>query len=837
MDRIRTLLLARTHVVVMDPDLVASASTRPSRDTDAEKLELELAQLGYVLSLDLATMIRRLPHQTMQDLRGWMFDTLAKQLGAHRPHVPMFAAEGTPYMRRIASWLNSRPHQPCPWCGETKAVGALDPCGHLVCRPCWQTAALTGCPICHRRIALGDPFFKLPPSDARVAQHSGALTLLNLGFDLLGFARERFERLLARVTPLSPSDRDEVEAVIDTIGPKAATWLPAHIPIKETMALAVARLWLISPNRGAMMRETAAHVTTATDVLRVAAVLMGGNAGLVEPMRLRSIDRAMRRAVLEALEHMPLENVVEDMRRYRRLWLRIGERLHPFELASKLPNTTFAFAALRGTNLATASFGAKLRDHAVRVPFAIVEDDRIKPVAWAGPIEDALRAGNPRSALVRLTHRSGELLRRADHLVRVAQVRQLDALQTVIKAIELAAVKGPPAAMLTLASHIARRRRSWPRRVFLPRGDVLHAWGTQDARLPLRGDAIAVIVGAIRRQLVARAEQRRQFARAIIDRSLGDLMLPIHERTAARAKLAWPRGSELGLPPGHLLRLFLHWEQPADATVDLDLAVELFDENWRHVATCDGERRVVGDRAAVHGGDLSDAPPPFGSSELLDLHFEKLTQLGAKHLVVVVVNESAVPFERLPHGFAGIMLAPSEAQPFDPRAVAQRFDLRGRSHVLVPLTIDLNERRMRWVDVHIRDRRALRRATLAHLARDFADLAAVGARPTLWDIACIHATARANVIYVRERDGSFTMFRRRDNETKVARLGRLMSGGSDDGKLAVIPKADAPTWFALETGMQLPLGSTGYVLDARDLPPDVERLAAGDLVAELGRSE
>jgi hypothetical protein len=49
MDRIRTLLLARTNVVVMDPDLVASASTRPSRDADVEKFEDELAQLGYVM--------------------------------------------------------------------------------------------------------------------------------------------------------------------------------------------------------------------------------------------------------------------------------------------------------------------------------------------------------------------------------------------------------------------------------------------------------------------------------------------------------------------------------------------------------------------------------------------------------------------------------------------------------------------------------------------------------------------------------------------------------------------------------------------------------------------
>jgi hypothetical protein len=846
MDRIRTLLLARTNVVVMDPDLVASAATRPSRDQDAEKLEDELVQLGYVMSLDLASMLRRLPYQTMQEMRGWILGTLAAQLGTHRPHVPLFRTfpSGVPantqtlYLKRILSWLLTKPEQPCPWCAQIKTVGALDPCGHLVCRSCWDSASFAGCPICHRRIAAPDPFVPTPQEGDRVGQHAGALTLLDLGFDLIGIARQRFARLLGRVTPLSPDDRIEVETVIDTIGPKAVSWLPERIHVKETMALAVARLVLISPNRAAMMRDLGGQVRTATDVLRIAAVLMGGNAELVEPMRLRSIDRGLRRALLEALERLPLESVVEDMMRRPGLWKRVGERLHPFEHATKLPNTALAFAIVRGTDLGRASFGAMLREHAVRQPFLIVEDDRVRAVAWAGPIEEALRRGNPRSALVRLTHRPGELLRRADHLVRLAQTRQLDALQTILKAVELAAAKGPPATMLTLASHIARRARPWQRRVFFPKGDVLRAWSAPDRRTQLRGDAIATIAGTMRRQLLARAETRRQFPRAVIDRALVDLVVPINERTVSRAKIAWPRGSEIAIPDGQTLRLFLHWEEPASERVDLDLSVALFDADWRHVGTCDFTNLVVGDGAATHSGDLTNAPPPLGASEFVDLHLERLAMLGARHLVMVVFSYNDVPFEKLPHGFAGLMHAPGAGQHFDARAVMQRFDLRGASVINVPLAIDLAERRLRWLDVHIRGRGELHqvggyRAALAHIGRDFADLIGTQARPTLWDLACIHAAARGNVIYVRERDGSLTTYRRRDNESSALRLSRLLSASSDDGKVPSIPVAQAPTWFALVRGMPMPKGSAGYVLDRNALGSDVEILNAGDLLAEL----
>jgi hypothetical protein len=189
------------------------------------------------------------------------------------------------------------------------------------------------------------------------------------------------------------------------------------------------------------------------------------------------------------------------------------------------------------------------------------------------------------------------------------------------------------------------------------------------------------------------------------------------------------------------------------------------------------------------------------------------------------------------------MMAPVEAAPFDPRAVHQRFDLRGRSLITVPLTIDIAERRLRWLDVHIKERGDMYqvggyRAALAHIGRDFADLLATHARPTMWDLAAIHAAARANLVYIRERDGTFTTYRRRDHESVGARLARVLSGGNDEGKIAAIPATDAPTWFAVVAGdLALPAGSTGYMLDARGAAPNLTRLAAADLIAELAKPQ
>jgi hypothetical protein len=747
MDRLRTLLLVRSKIVWLDPDRISSAQTRPVRDSDLDKLEDELVQLGFVMSLDLAMAVRRLPTQTLHDLRAWLVEALGKQVGGQRPSVPLQRGDGSAYLRRILTWLGTRADQPCPWCGQVTQIGALDPCGHLVCRNCWSSGNFAGCPICHRRVAVGDPFLKLPIAGAHVEKHGGQLALLQLGFDLAGMTRMRFERLLARASRLSADERGDVETIVDAIGPSAVDWLPEHIPVRETMALALARLMRIAPDPAAIARTAATHVRTASDVLRIACVLLGGNAELALPMRFRSIGRGLRRAVLEALDRLPHGEVGEDVVRHAALWKRVGEQLHPGEYASRLPDAAAAFAVARG-------------------------DRRV--AKWEAPVETALRAGDAALAASRLAERPDELLRRADHLVRVAR----DSLDPVLAELARAMPRATPARLLVLASHVARRGAPWPRRVFFPGGNILNAWGTPDVRSPLRADAIGAITAAARGELLARAEARRNFPRAVIDRALMDIPL---------ARGTWPRGSELALPEGDDQRLAIEGDP-------LELAITLYDERWRHLET-------------------RDAGTAF------EFHVEKQYLLGVRHLVATVFARETTP-----------------------RAVATlgalRFELGAPAPITVLLSIELGERRVRWLGVHARERGELHRvggyrAALAHIARDVGDHAATHARPTMWDLACIHAAARANVIYVRERDATFTMYRRRDSERPLVRLSRLLSGTADSFRVGAIAKSDAPTFVALVTGdVAIPAGSSGFVLEG-PASGELQRLTAAELVSAL----
>ncbi|HTR53184.1 MAG TPA: RING finger family 4 domain-containing protein [Kofleriaceae bacterium] len=337
---------------MLDPDRAADAATRPLRDADLDRFDAELARLGFVLSLDLALTVRRLPNAAMQELRVWIAGTLA--------HAT--AGPGA-----------------CPWCAREGPVGALDPCGHRVCEACWTGTSFAACPICHRRVARHEP-------------KDGALAVVHLGFDVRAVARGWLARLLARRSPLAGDERDALEAVIDALGPDAIAELPARVPVRATAAIAVARLLLVSPDRSAMAARAAPYLATGRDVLAVANVLMGAPR--------RSLPRGLRRALLEALDRLPPAELADAFVRDRAAWQRIGEQLHPRELADRLPNAARAFAIARA---------------------------RSRGARWAGPIEAALAAGDAIAALERLVARPGELVRRARHLERVARAQGPDA--------------------------------------------------------------------------------------------------------------------------------------------------------------------------------------------------------------------------------------------------------------------------------------------------------------------------------------------------------------------------------------------------------------------------
>lgn len=789
------VLLRHRRIVV--PELFAEPSPETtgsgdggSRGTDISALEADLLVRGVLMSAPLRRWLADLDPAARAKAGVALRDALDAELGWDATHMPQFRRfpDSVPadteelYVRRVFSLLLQKPAQPCVLCARIGTVHPVSPCAHLVCRRCWDGSDYSGCPICHRRIDPADPFLRPagePPQEPGTddAVITGRARLLVPG-DAGEAARDLLTAMLARRTPPSAGDLADLDVLAAHVGPDG---LPDAIPVREARAVVLARLARdASPETVADLLRR--HADTATDVLRTLSVLMGGDAGLRErPQRHANLPRALRRVVIAHLDGLAFAALAEDMARHPQRWKRMAEVLHPFERHRHHPAAALAFALVRGTRVdAGTPLGRTLLDAAARHPGTVrVDGDRLRLITHGSHVEAALRDGELDTALRLLAGRPGDLARRLVHLLRTADAQ--DRSQDVCAALERAAPRVSPG---VLAAALTRLRTPpGGTRLFLPRGGLSRVWYEPDRSPPpaaVRDPAAGVIVG----ELLRRAGRLPRVRHAVLDETLAHLAVPVAERSTSAALLRIPRGSVQPLPDDERIRLFLHWVEPDDETVDLDLSVVFYDERWQFIGLCDYTDLRFGVNAAVHSGDLTSAPAPQGASEFVDLRPERLLESGVRHAAVVVFSYNDIPFEKLRRGFAGMMRDPG-GRLFDPAAVTQRFDLTGPAKILLPFTVDLEARTLRWADFNLPAGDGGHNAygyqtALARLGKTVEQVFGAPGRPSLWDVARWHAAARADEVTVRRQDGALLRYRRRTGEDVAAFAARLDSPGARD---------------------------------------------------------
>ena len=871
MDATHLVLLRRQSVVFLD----SSQVSEPENSFLLEALEVELLALGYLLNQKLRDALSRVSAEQLHILHGELPNFFRARVGADRIHVPLFRKfpESIPedtwllYVQRMVSLVFQRAEQPCPLCGQLKTIHVLDPCGHLVCSSCWDGANYSGCPICHRHLNPNSPF--LQPISTRAALQDGLerLIYLDLGGNLTSSVKEAVQSLLGRTLPLSPQDKEDLLTLLSGVGFEALEWLPERIPVKETMAWTLGNLL-----KGPQAFESYApllkrHLHTATDVLRLVAVWMGLDPSLtpvsgqtrkmlntwlehdfwksrkvelLKPYfpRLRSLPRVLRKGVLGVLEGLEQGALVEDMLRHRLLWKRVGNLLHPFEFHRRYPKTALAFVALRRTDLRALDETLKTSLKEVAPSLAALETAYYRPRTWASRLEAAFKHHQLERVLALLNVRSGELGRRLDHTLRELAAHHPEGYAVLLASLPEHLGYWPTPMALTLLTHLNTRDQKLTKRVFFPKGEVLLSYASKDTRALLSRSWLNPIIELLENELLHRLSKKPKFSSAILDQGLRHVFVPFAERSTARSLVSVPRGSFLPVPEGKRLRLFLHWMQNEEQRVDLDLSVSFYDPRWKYLDKCDFTRLRSENDAFVHSGDYTDAPAPLGASEFVDLNLKKLKERGIRYIMMVVFSYNSIPFDHMALAFAGLMNRRDDAgEVVEPRTVTHRFDLQGNAQIATPLLLDLERLRMRWLDLKVASQGVNHQVggyfgRLAGLGSDLTAYYDSGARPTLWQLACLHAAARSKQVQVRLSRGGVRFFERALGETSLEFYRRLLALTQADAKLERIQPASQPLWAALlRDDLKIPDSSEMYALYWQNHSvQQVQQLAASDLL-------
>jgi len=841
----RRLLLERRGLVFVVP------ANEAQEDVTMQALDVELADLGYALSMPLRLRLQSVPTAPLGELRDWLIKELADIQGSDQNHTPLFRRfpGGVPadtfnlWVDRVLVHFFQNPDQPCLFCGESGTTHVLNPCMHVVCSACFDGENYSGCPVCGQKIDASTPFL-IPTKDRKPGKESASLKVLHLGKQVSAEARCLFEQLCARKQALSPDDRQALKTLLEEFGPQVLDWIPDTIPLRENIAQIFGAL---CDALELQVFEAAAkkHMTTATDVLRFIAAYSDADPSLQPEERFRSVEiksapdglmakflkvlgrplpaaqtavlvthkvkrfkvaklsRPLRRALLGLLEEMGEDRLVEDMGRHASVWVWVGEFLHPHEYAGRFPAVASAFKVVR-----------KKSPDGTKAPAPATFASRVEKAAIDEDITELTRL---------LASRPGEFGRRLDHLLRLAkpgEEREVVLLSLARIVPELATPM-----LLQLSAHFRTRHERLPVRVYFPAGASVTGVSASDRRAVFDADLTAHLVALFETELLNRFSKLKGPDIWILDADLSAHIVPFNERTASRSTVSLSRGSTSSVPNGKILRLFLHWcEPPNEDRTDLDLSVGFYGENWEYLDVCSYYELQVED-VARSSGDFTSAPFPDGATEFVDIHIQAALEKGFRYAVMVVNAYSGLPFAVLERAFAGLMLRDDDhGLHFDPRTVELKFGLQGAHGVFVPLVVDLKTNTMHWLDLYSEGKVQFNNVASSNVAiqricpENIAYFAS-GTRPNLFDLGTLHAAARAQEVYVRSAE-FIHRFERRSDESAAEFLARLRGhiGGEpcetipNDPAIALLVRGDLP----------IPEGSEIFAIFRQNLAPTMK---------------
>jgi len=644
-----------------------------------------VAALGWGFSAPVVEACATLSLEQLADLNRQLVADLARAVGAHRKHRPMY------------------PNFP----DQVMAVGEAE---------LYLNALLHYWTDGKYLPAATESKKRFPLLFGRRSKET--LQKIDLG------TREEFEGLFAQIagsnTSLSPQDKEDlcwfVAAYKNAIGPL----LPAAIPHKENLAFLAGLLIEHTDHATAFLQ---AFVRTATDVLRLAAALSGGDVSLAAPTKFRNFSRAERRVLLALVEGQA--NATEDMLRWKKRWIRLGERLHPGACQKPYPCAAAAFAVLRND-----------------LPFE----------TFNGRLEQALAQNDAKGALALLSTRPGDFARRLDHLLRL----QAGEREAVLAAFTTVASRVSTPVLLQVGHHFQQRSNPSRLRVFFPKGNLAKAHAEENTLLPLDPAVCARAATICQDTLRARFAALPPLGTVYVDPALARYVVPFSQRSASRALRTIARGSRLPLPGAcRVLRFFVWWKNGAQRT-DIDLSAALFDHEFAYVdAITYYNLKTYG---GVHSGDIVDAPE--GASEFIDIDIEKVREKNVRYVVMSLNSYTQQPYVELPECFAGWMARAQagSGEIYEPRTVQDKLDLTADTKIAIPLIIDVVDRQVIWADMSLKRYPRWVNNVVGNLQGIQLTLASLVEmrKPNLYDLLLLHAQARGTVVAVP--DGTDTVF-------------------------------------------------------------------------------
>ncbi len=526
-----------------------------------------------------------------------------------------------------------------------------------------------------------------------------------------------FAEILGSNASVSDVDRRLMTDLMNQLGKdKIKDGMPESIPFKENLCWfvgdCIARNWYVLGM---------SSLETATDILRVATHLSGGDISLAVNTRFKSFSRPQRRALTYRLEGVINQ---DDIFRHRNKWIRLAHSLHVGDFLHMCPKVWEIFKDARSSNSTYKTFNAK--------------------------VEVAVRDASVKDLVALLKTRPGVFARRLDHVYRNASKRSA---RTILNGFAEVADQVDTRVLLQLHGHFNARYKPVKARLVIPKG------GEGKSRM-LTQELPSLTVGLIEdTQLAITDVLHERFSKldplgetAYIDPALKECPIPLSLRSASDSLITVARGTKIPLiGDDGTIRMFIYWKGR-----DIDLSGFFVNEDFTQQDTISYYNLKTS--FAHHSGDIIDGSS--GAAEFIDVDIEAALAAGHRYLVMSVLVYQGPTFKEHEICYAGWMTRskPGSNEIFHPKTVKQKIDLTCGSKKAIPVLFDLKERKAIWLDLStgrgsdnlmVPNNVDTNKASLYDVVTAGMNLEN---KPTLYDLFDLHANARCKWITENPED-------------------------------------------------------------------------------------
>lgn len=448
-----------------------------------------------------------------------------------------------------------------------------------------------------------------------------------------------------------------------------------EIPFKENIAKYVSYLLKVKGDgklSKVLTEDSLCFVKTATDLLRVYAIISNGDYMLREKTRFISLERSVRRIFLHLLNVMAYENpyMIDDLARHEFLWKRAFEKLHVGEYTKDYPYIAKLASMLRNDEYTT--YYGKLDQ---------VKDNQVELIKL-------------------LKSRPGEFARRLDMIIR-NQNYNLEYTLSSFKEV----AKNVSTTLLLQLWEFFKNRELYPTRIFKINGRYGSFFKeVEDTREHVDSLVIERVIETIEDVLKDIYSNYDYVGKVYIDENIKPYCLPINNRNASSQNKTLTFGTKIKLNAenGDYLRFFTHFKnfKGNNGRVDVDLSIEFVDETLSKGFSLSWHDMGSGRKFdSYHSGDITSAPN--GASEFVDLDYKKARKY-ARYAVVTNSVYTGQDFADIPDCFSGVMFMPQKAKKgivYNSEFVKYKFDLTQRgSNQNIAFAVDLETLELIWID-------------------------------------------------------------------------------------------------------------------------------------------